>query len=83
MGSRVPTERKYKKMSQHSEEAEKRQNEIIRKMTPAQRLGIAQELYQTAWEIKKSGIKAMHPDWSEEKIGAHTRRIFVTGYAGA
>jgi hypothetical protein len=58
------------------------QNQIIRKMTPGQRLAIAQELYQTAWEIKKSALKALHPDWTDEEILQRTRRIFVTGYAG-
>lgn len=69
-------------MSRHAEEAERVQNEIIRKMTPTQRLAIADKLYQTAWEIKKSGLKALHPDWTEEEIVKRTRRIFVTGYAG-
>lgn len=69
-------------MSQHSREAEKLQNQIIRKMSPYQRLATAAKLYTTAWEIKKSALKTMHPDWTEAAIASRTRRIFLTGYAG-
>lgn len=67
----------------HLREAAAIQDEIIRNMTPAQRLEIARDLYDTAWEIKKSGLRAQHPDWSEEEIMAKLRRVFLTGYAGA
>jgi hypothetical protein len=43
-------------------EADHIQREIIRKMTPAQKFAIARELYDTAWEIKKSALRAQHPD---------------------
>lgn len=74
--SAVPT-------STHSREADELQDIIIRSMTSARRLEIAQGLYETAWEIKKSGLRAQHPDWTEEEIAAKLRRVFVTGYAGA
>lgn len=67
----------------HRCEAAAIQDEIIRNMTPARRLEIAQGLYETAWEIKKSGLRIQHPDWTEEEIAAKLRRIFLTGYAGA
>ncbi len=66
----------------HVAEAERIQREIIRKMTPAQKFAIAGELYDTAWEIKKSALRAQHPDWSEEQVHARVKRIFTTGYAG-
>jgi len=69
-------------INSHSSQALEIQNQIIRKMTPGQRLAIAQELYETAWEIKKSALRALHPEWTEEEIFKRTRRIFVTGYAG-
>ena len=74
--------RKSQRMSDHQLKAEELQRELIRKMTPAKRLSIAMALYQTAWEIKKSGLRALHPDWTEEAIQARVRRVFVTGYAG-
>lgn len=51
-------------------------------MTPGKRLSTAMALYQTAWEIKKSGLRSLHLDWTEEAILARVRRVFVTGYAG-
>ncbi|MEI6490929.1 MAG: hypothetical protein WCO94_00150 [Verrucomicrobiota bacterium] len=69
-------------MSPHELRAEELQKELIRKMTPAKRLATASDLYKTAWEIKKSGLRALHPDWTEEAIQSRLRRVFVTGYAG-
>jgi len=69
-------------MSAHQLKAEELQKELIRKMTPGQRLSTALALYQTAWEIKKSGLRSLHPDWTEDALQARTRRVFVTGYAG-
>lgn len=52
-------------------------------MSPARRLEIAAELYATAWETKKSGLRLQHPEWSDAQLEAKTRKVFVTGYAGA
>jgi hypothetical protein len=60
-----------------------RQEGLLRHMTPARRLQIAQELLQTAWELKQSGLRAQYPEWTEEQIRAKARRVFITGYAGA
>ncbi len=32
-------------------------------MTPFLRLAIANDLYVSAWEIKKAALKCQHPDW--------------------
>lgn len=69
--------------SNHVREAERIQDELIRRMTPGRRLQIARELYETAWQLKEAGLRRQHPDWSEEEIRAKCRRVFVTGYAGA
>jgi hypothetical protein len=66
----------------HIAEADRIQREIIRKMTPTQKLAIAGELYKTAWEIKRAALRQQHPDWSEEQVLTRVRRIFTTGYAG-
>lgn len=67
----------------HVREAEDLQAALIRKMTPGRRLEIARDLYETAWNLKKAGLRAQHPDWSEQQIAAKLRRVFLTGYAGA
>jgi len=69
-------------MSAHVAEAERRQMELIRRMTPRRRLEIAQELHRTAWEFKSAWLRSRHPEWSAEEVAAATRRIFQTGYAG-
>lgn len=66
----------------HVAEADRIQREIIRKMTPAQKFAIARELYDTAWEIKKSALRAQYPEWTDEQVLARVKRIFTTGYAG-
>lgn len=67
----------------HVREAERIQTELIRRMTPGRRLQIAQELYDTAWQLKEAGLRRQHSDWPDDAIRAKCRRIFVTGYAGA
>jgi len=62
---------------------EQAQDEILRAMSPGRRLQIAQELYETAWQIKAAGLRHQHPDWPEELLLAKLRCVFVTGYAGA
>ena len=67
----------------HSRRAEDAQDEILRTMSPGRRLQVAQELYETAWQLKAAGLRREHPDWPEERVMGKLRRVFVTGYAGA
>jgi hypothetical protein len=67
----------------HAHQAKEAQDAILRAMSPARRLEIAEELYTTAWQIKAAGLRREHPDWPEDKILGKLRRVFVTGYAGA
>jgi len=67
----------------HVGQAEEHQAQLIRAMTPYRRLGIAQDLYETAWKIKLAGLRSQHPDWTSEEAAAATRLVFLTGYAGA
>ena len=69
-------------MKPHVAEADRIQREIIRKMTPAQKFAIARELYDTAWEIKKSALRAQYPEWTDEQVLARVKRTFTTGYDG-
>ena len=67
----------------HVRRAQTVQDDIIRAMSPGRRLQVAQELYETAWQIKAAGLRREHPEWSEQSIFAKVRRVFLTGYAGA
>jgi hypothetical protein len=51
--------------------------EIIARMTPAQKLEAAMRLYWSARALKAAGLRAEHPDWSEEQIAAAVRRAFL------
>ena len=44
------------------------QLDVLRAMTPAQRLEAAARLYWTARQIKEAAIRARHPDWTDEQV---------------
>jgi len=67
----------------HVRQAHEAQNKILREMSPRRRLEVAQELYETAWQLKLAGLRREHPERSDELIFAQARRVFLTGYAGA
>ena len=51
--------------------------EILRRMTPEQKLIAAFDLYDTARELKAAGLRMQHPDWSEDQILKEVSRIFL------
>lgn len=53
------------------------QMEIFRKMSPAKKLEIAQQLYWSARNLKAAALRQEHPDWSEEQIGEKVKEIFL------
>jgi hypothetical protein len=53
------------------------QIEIFKRMTPEQRLQQAEQLYWSARRRKATGLRAQHPDWSEQKIEDEVRSIFL------
>ena len=57
-------------------EAERIQIEGYRAMTPGRKLELAAGLRQFAWEIKASGLRRSHPEWSEAEVQAAVREIF-------
>lgn len=46
-------------------------------MTPDERWAVMQSLYHTAWEVKRTGVRAEHPDWSDEQVLDEVRRQFL------
>jgi hypothetical protein len=59
------------------DEGRARQIEIYRRMTPAQRIEAALQLYWTAREIKAAALRSQHPDWSEERVSGAVREAFL------
>ena len=50
---------------------------IYRAMTPAERWRQAQALYWTARRLRAAHERALHPDWTEEQVEAHVRKVFL------
>jgi len=46
-------------------------------MTPEQKLRVASGLYHFARELKATGLRVQHPDWSQEEIEDKVREIFL------
>ncbi len=53
------------------------QVEIYKKMSPAKKLAIADNLYRTAWQLKTGAIRKQHPEWTEEEVRKKVREIFL------
>ena len=61
----------------HVLEAERRQMEIFKNMTPAQRYQQFMALRATAWKYKRAAIKAEFPDLSEGELEERVRKVFL------
>jgi hypothetical protein len=60
----------------HTQEVDRRQIEIYRRMTPSQRLGQAMQMNRQMRELMDSGLRATHPHFSsEERNREIARRI--------
>lgn len=51
-----------------------REVELLRRMSPAEKLGVMDSLIRQAYELKAAALRSMRPDWTEEEIEAETRR---------
>ena len=49
-------------------------------MTPAQKLQMVCDLYETGIQLKKAGTRMAHADWPEERLDFEARRSLL--YAG-
>lgn len=52
-------------------------NQILRKMTPEQKLNAASALYFSARQFKAAWIRQQNPEWSEEQIQQEVKDIFM------
>ena len=50
---------------------------IYRRMTPEQRLKVAEGLYWSARKLKTAGVRSQHPDWSDAQVHAEVNRLFL------
>ena len=53
------------------------QTEILRKMTPADKLKAAMRLYWSARRLKAAAIRQQHPDWNEQQVLNAVTEAFV------
>ena len=49
----------------------------LRAMTMGQRWQAAEDLYFSARELKAGAVRALHPDWSEERVLQAVRESFL------
>ncbi len=56
------------------------QIEGFRRMTPAQKLKMVCELYETGIRLRMEGLRMAHPDWPAERLEREARRSLL--YAG-
>jgi hypothetical protein len=56
------------------------QKKVLLTKTPAEKLAIAEQLYQTARAVKAASLRAFHPDWTEERIAREVRDIFLAAH---
>lgn len=52
---------------------DERDIEILRQMTPEQKLAVMRSLIRQAYALKEAGVRALHPDLSDDEVQARTR----------
>lgn len=50
---------------------------VVQAMSPAEKLRAAERLYHSARQLKAAGLRAQHPDWTDEAILEAVRKIFL------
>jgi hypothetical protein len=53
-----------------------RQLELLRAMTPEQKIRASEALYLAAWDLKAAWLRGQHPDLPEAEIQEMVRRLF-------
>ncbi len=53
------------------------QLKILKSLSPAAKLKLADKLYASAKTLKMSIIRQQHPHWSEEKVAEKVTEIFL------
>jgi hypothetical protein len=50
---------------------------ILQRLSPADKLKVAERLYWSARELKAAGLREQHPEWPKEQIERKVREIFL------
>jgi hypothetical protein len=53
------------------------QIEAFKRMSPAQKLQMVADLYETGIQLRVAGLRATHPDWSQERLEFEARRSLL------
>ena len=61
-----------------SDEAAAAQLEVYRRMTPEARLQVALELTEMSRQLLVDGIRARHPEYSDEQVRLAMIRVWLT-----
>jgi hypothetical protein len=48
-------------------------------MTPARKLALIAEIHLQARTWKRAALKTLHPEWTEERVNAKVREVFLYG----
>jgi len=64
-------------INQINETNETNETNEIASLTPERKIRVALDLYESARQLKAAGLRALHPDWTEEKIQQTVREIFL------
>jgi len=49
----------------------------LRRMSGAEKLRAAFDLYTTARKVKAARLRQLHPDWTEEEVQRRVKEIFL------
>lgn len=55
----------------------KTQLDIVRAMTPGERISAAMRLYWTARRVKEAALRAKHPKWTDAEIRRAVNESFL------
>ena len=72
-------ERGRRALREGERDLSEREVEILRKMTPGERVEVSFGLYRTAWRMKEAGVRLAHPEWSQKQVEAAVREAFLYG----
>jgi Rv0078B-related antitoxin len=59
------------------EQASPEQIAALRAVPGEKKLRLAEQLYWSARKMKAAGLRAQHPEWTEEQVSEQVRQIFL------
>jgi hypothetical protein len=49
----------------------------LRAMSPTEKVAVMHALHRQAWSLTRAGIRARHPDWTDDEVEAGVRSAFL------